>query len=165
MFLPPIKNPSKLLVLPKLMQPMSAYCINTKSNDCVSLSICHFVFPPLFKCREKNKKILCIYIRYRGRDIFSRGTTSVYRFLTIAAFKSVKQHSCSVTGTPVAAYLKKNLCSVHCSQDVFSYGIPIVLHQPTTLFKRINPDLLVPAQTHLLKIIIPLENHNVKNFF
>ena len=34
----------------------------------------------------------------------TRGTTSIYRFLTIAAFQSVKQHSRSVTGTPVAAY-------------------------------------------------------------
>jgi len=44
-------------------------------------------------------------LEYRGRDI-SRGTTSVYRFLAITALESVKQHSCSVTGTPVAAYLK-----------------------------------------------------------
>ncbi len=35
----------------------------------------------------------------------TRGTTSVYRCLATAALESVKQHSCSVTGTPVAAYL------------------------------------------------------------
>ena len=35
----------------------------------------------------------------------TRGTTSVYRCLATAALESVKQHSRSVTGTPVAAYL------------------------------------------------------------
>ncbi len=76
-------------------------------------------------------------------DGINRGTTSIYRYLAITAFKSVKQHSGSVTGTPVAAYL--NNCSVHCWQDEFNLCFPVASHLPATLF-RLGISLLVPAQ-------------------
>ena len=54
--------------------------------------------------RQKNSPLLSE--ENAEDEKISRGTTSVCRSLAIATFTSVSQHSRSVTGTPVAAYLK-----------------------------------------------------------
>jgi len=93
-----------------------------------------------------NKKPPCRIPNGIQRTRQTRGTTSIYRDLTTTAFSSVSQHSCSVTGAPVAAYLIAR--SVHCSQDEFDPDIPIASQQPATL-SRFCRDVLVPVQSHL----------------
>ena len=53
---------------------------------------------------RRNKQKRPPYSSLNTEDEITRGTTSIYRFLTITALKSVRQHSGSITGTPVAAY-------------------------------------------------------------
>ena len=104
---------------------------------------------------------------YRGRDI-SRGTTSIYRFLTIAAFSSVSQHSCSMTGTPVAAYLRCLVrCTAHRMNSVQSFPLPRTNRQLSPGSIRTYLFLLRRICSLLILIfwILPLYSNKVKSYF
>ena len=84
-------------------------------------------------------------------DEKTRGTTSVYRSLTKAAFESVYQHSVLLRehplqptwSTPFGALLAGGIQS----------ELTAVSHLPTALLRRPS-DLLVPVQTHLLMLTL-----------
>ena len=104
---------------------------------------------------------------YRGRDI-SRGTTSIYRFLTITAFSSVKQHSCSMTGTPVAAYLRCLVrCTAHRMNSVRSFPLPRTNRQLSPGSIRTYLFLLRRICSLLILTfwILPLYRNKVKHYF
>ena len=63
----------------------------------------------------------------------TRGTTSVYHPLTEMTLQSVKQHPCSVTGTPDASYTSEiGLQRIAHEMNSLPYSVT-VFHQPTAL--------------------------------